>query len=154
MAAVKICSDFGAQGNQVCHCFHCFLIYLPWSDGTVYHDFNFCMLSFKPAFSRSSFMFIERLFSSSLSAVRVVSSAYLRLLIFLPAILSPACASCSPTFLNMHSASKLNKQGDNIQPWCTPLPIGTSLYCSVGQNVHLSFSVRSYEKSKRTIWPI
>ena len=45
------------------------------------------MLSFKPAFSRSSFMFIERLFSSSLSAVRVVSSAYLRLLIFFPAIL-------------------------------------------------------------------
>ena len=37
--------------------------------------------------------------SSSLSAIRVVSSAYLRLLIFLLAILSPACASCSPVFL-------------------------------------------------------
>ena len=44
----------------------------------------FWMLSFKPAFSLSSFTFIKRLFSSSsLSAVRVVSSAYLRLLIFL-----------------------------------------------------------------------
>ena len=42
------------------------------------------MLSFKPAFSLSSFTFIKRLFSSSsLSAIRVVSSAYLRLLIFL-----------------------------------------------------------------------
>ena len=46
------------------------------------------MLSFKLAFSLSSFIFIKRLFSSSsLSAFRVVSSAYLRLLIFLPAVL-------------------------------------------------------------------
>ena len=46
------------------------------------------MLSFKPAFSLSFFTFIKRLFSSSsLSAIRVVSSAYLRLLIFLPAVL-------------------------------------------------------------------
>jgi len=29
MAAVPICSDFGAQDNKVCHCFHCFPIYLP-----------------------------------------------------------------------------------------------------------------------------
>jgi len=47
---------------------------------------------------------------------RVVSSAYPRLLIFLPAILIPACASSSPAFLMMYSAYKLNKQGDNIQP--------------------------------------
>ena len=45
---------------------------------------------------------------------RVVSSAYLRLLIFLLAILIPACASSSPAFLMMYSAYKLNKQGDNI----------------------------------------
>ena len=29
MAAVTICSDFQAQENKVCHCFHCFPIYLP-----------------------------------------------------------------------------------------------------------------------------
>ena len=41
----------------------------------------FWKLSFKPTFSLSSFTFIKRLFSSSsLSAIRVVSSAYLRLL--------------------------------------------------------------------------
>ena len=58
------------------------------------------MLSFKPAFSLSSFTFIKRLFSSSsLSAIRVLSSAYLRLLIFLPAILIPVCDSSSPTIL-------------------------------------------------------
>ena len=53
----------------------------------------FWMLNFKPTFSLSSFSFISRLFSSSsLSAIRVVSSAYLRLLIFLSEILIPACA--------------------------------------------------------------
>ena len=47
--------------------------------------FVFCMLSFKPAFSLSSFTFIKKLFSSSsLSAIRVVSSTYLRLLVFSP----------------------------------------------------------------------
>ena len=44
------------------------------------------------------------------SAVRVVSSAYLRLLIFLPTILIPACVSSSPAFLMLYSACKLNKQ--------------------------------------------
>ena len=52
--------------------------------------FVFWMLNLKPTFSLSSFTFIKRVFSSSsLSAIRVVSSAYLRLLIFLPAILIP-----------------------------------------------------------------
>ena len=124
MAAVTICSDFGAQKNKVSHYFHYFPIHLPWSDGTRCHDLSFLKLSFKPTFSLSSFTFIKRLFSSSsLSAIRVVSSAYLRSLIFLPAILIPACASSSPVFLMMFSAYKLNKQGDNICPWCTPFPI-------------------------------
>ena len=33
MAAVTICSDFGAQEKEVYYCFHCFPIYFPWSDG-------------------------------------------------------------------------------------------------------------------------
>ena len=57
------------------------------------------MLSFKPAFSLSFFTFIKRLFSSSsLFAIKVVSSSYLRLLVCLPAILIPACDSSSPGF--------------------------------------------------------
>ena len=124
MAAVTICSDFGAQENKVCNCFHCFPIYLPWDDGTGCHDLSLWMLSFMPAFSLFSFTFIKRLFSSSLlSAIRVVSSAYLRLLIFLPAVLIPACASASLVFHMMYSACKLNKQGDNSQPWHTPFPV-------------------------------
>ena len=67
MAAVTICSDFGAK-TAVSHC---------------------C-----PIFS-----------SFSLSAIRVVSFMCLRLLIFLLAILIPACAPSSPGFLRMYSAS-------------------------------------------------
>ena len=84
----------------------------------------FWMLSFKPIFSLSSFTFIKRLFSSSLlSAIRVVSSAYLRLLIFLLVMLIPAYASSSLAFLMMSSACKLNKQSDNIQPFHAPFLI-------------------------------
>ena len=79
------------------------------------------MWSFKPAFSLSSFTHIKRLFSFfSLSAIRVVSSTYLMLLIFPPEILIPACDSSSPKFHVMSSTYMLNEQDDNIQPWCNP----------------------------------
>ena len=104
MASVTTCSDIGAHKNKVSHSFHCFPTYLPWRPdgtrchGTRYHDLVFWMLTLKPNFSLSSFTFIKRLFSSSLSAIEVVSFAYLRLLIFLPAILIPACVSSSLAF--------------------------------------------------------
>ena len=75
----------------------------------------FWMLSLSQTF-HYPFTFINKLFSSSLSTLRVVSSAYLRLLIFLLAILIPAYASSSSVFLMMYSAYKLNEQGDYIQP--------------------------------------
>ena len=84
----------------------------------------FWMLSFKPVFSFSFFTFIKRLLSYPLlSAIRVVSFTYLRLLLFLSAILIPACTSTSLAFCMMHSTYKLNKQGDNIQPCHTLFPI-------------------------------
>ena len=50
----------------------------------------FQMLEFQPTFLASSFTLIKGLFSSCLlSAIRVVSSAYLRLLIFLPVVKNP-----------------------------------------------------------------
>ena len=79
------------------------------------------MLSFKPAFSLSSFTLIKKHFSSSsLSAIRVVSSAYLKSLIFLLVILIPASNSSSLAFHIMDSACKLYKQHDNIQSCPTP----------------------------------
>ena len=127
IAAVTTCSYFGAQENKVFHCFHCCLIYLPWSDGTRSHYilfFFFWMLSFKLAFLLSSFTFIKKFFNSSLLfTVRLVSYSYLRLFIFLLAILIPACVSSSLAFHMMYSANKLNEQDDNIQPWHTHFPI-------------------------------
>ena len=66
------------------------------------------MLNFKLVFSLSSFTLIQRLFSfSSLSAIRVVPSAYLRLLIFFRDILIPVCASSSLAFHMMYSGVSL-----------------------------------------------
>ena len=70
----------------------------------------FLMLDFKPTFSLSSFTFTKRFFSSSShSAMRVVSFAYLRLLIFLLAILISAYASSSPAFFMMYSVWSFEK---------------------------------------------
>ena len=124
MAAITICNDFGVQKIKsltvsTVSPYICYEVI--GQDAMI---LVFWMSSFKPTFSLSSFTFIRRLFNHSLlSAVRVVSSAYLRLLIFLLAILIPACASSSPAFHMMYFAYKLNKQGDNIQLWCTPFPI-------------------------------
>ena len=85
--------------------------------------FIFWMLSFKPAFSFSCFTLIKRLSYTLLSDIRVMSSAYLRLLIFLPAILIPAWDSTSPVFHMVFSAYKLNNQGDSTQLCRTPFPI-------------------------------
>ena len=99
MAIVTIHSDFGVPPKRksvtapvfspfICH------------EGS-HHGLSFWMLSFKPAFSLSSFTLIKKFFSfSSLSAIRVVSSTYPRLLTFLPAILIPAYESSKLTFSN------------------------------------------------------
>ena len=125
MAAITICSDFGDMkiksviistvSLSICH----------EVMGPVAMILVYWMLSFKPTFSLYTFTFIKRLFSSSsLSAVRVVSTASLRLLTFLLAILIPACASFNPAFHMIYSEYKLNKQDDSIQPWYTLFLIG------------------------------
>ena len=96
---------------------------MKWWDRMLWPSFSECW-TLSQLFPLSSFTFIKTLLSSSsLSAIRVVSCAYLRLLIFLLAILIPACAISSPAFLMMYSAYNLNKQGDNMQPWRTAFPI-------------------------------
>ena len=85
--------------------------------------FLFWILSFKPAF-HSPLSPSSRGFSFLFAVChKDVSSAYLRLLTFLLAILIPACASFSLAFHMMYCAYGLNKKGDNIQPWHTPFPI-------------------------------
>ena len=50
MAAVTIHSDFGAQENKICDCFHFFTFSLPWSDGMGCHDLGFFNAEFKARF--------------------------------------------------------------------------------------------------------
>ena len=90
MLTVNICSDFGAQGGTnksltVSIVFPSIFHEVMGLDAMI---FVFWMLSFRSGFSLFSFTLIKKLFSSSsLSAIRVLSSAYQRLLIFLPEIL-------------------------------------------------------------------
>ena len=60
MAVITVCSDFGAQENKVCPCFHFFLPHLfavkLWDWVMI---LAFWMLSFKPIFSLASFTFIK-----------------------------------------------------------------------------------------------
>ena len=115
----------------------------------------FWMLSFKPAFSLSYFTFIKRLFgSSSLSPIGVVLSAYLRLLIFLPAIFIPACNSPSLAFCMMYSAYKLNKQGYSVQSWCTPFPILNQcvVLCCSSSNCCFLSCIHVSQEADKTEW--
>ena len=124
MAAVTVCSDFGAKKivsvtvlifpPSICH-----EVMEPNASILV-----FWMLRFKPAFSFPSFIFNKRLFSfSSLSAIRVVRTlAYLRLFICLPAILIPAWASCSLAFHMMDSAAAAAAKSLQLCPiLCNPI---------------------------------
>ena len=105
MAAVTICSDFGAQKNKV----SVSLVSPSISHEVMGPDATvsvFKMLIFKPTFSLYSFTFCHK------GGVICISEV----IDIFPAILIPACASSSPAFLMMYSAYKLNKQSGNIQP--------------------------------------
>ena len=110
MAAVTVHSDSGAQENEIWHSFQCFCICLPWNDGAdamaLFFEYWVLRQHDHSPLSPSS----RCSYSSLLSAIKVVSFAYLRLLIFLLAILIPACESSGPAFYIMYSAYKLNKQ--------------------------------------------
>jgi len=72
------------------------------------------MLSFKPDFSLSSFTFKKLYSSSLLSAIRVVSSAYLRLLA-LPEILILTCASYSLEFHMMYTLTYMQVRKQQLE---------------------------------------
>ena len=83
MTAPTICSDFGAPKNKVCHCFHFSCVYLPWSDGAGFHDLSFLNVEFSASFFTLLFyLYQEALYSSSLSAVRVLDHMVVLFLVF------------------------------------------------------------------------
>ena len=79
----------------------------------------------------------------------MVSAAYLRLLIFLLAILILARASSSPAFLRMYAAYKLKKQDDNkysfpyLEPVCCSMP---SSYCCFLTSIQIS------QEADKMVW--
>ena len=96
-------------------------IYLPWSDETRCYDLSFLNVEFSASFFTLLFHPHQELFSSSHAAIRVVLSAYLRLLTFLPAILIPVCESSSLAFYMMYSEKV--KTGWQYTACHTPFPI-------------------------------
>ena len=137
MAAITICSIFGAQEEKICQCFY--FLY------SIYHEvlgLDAMILCLNAKFQASFFFtFLFHLHqealslsSSSLSTLRMVSSAYLRLLVYLLEFCLPACDSSGPTFCMMYPAYKLNKQDDNRKPWCTPFPTLKPAYCSMSSS--------------------
>ena len=74
MAAVTICSDFGAPQNKVSHCFHCFPIYaMNWWDWMPWSEFFECWVlsqlfySPLPLSSRKEWTVASGIFHSPLS---------------------------------------------------------------------------------------
>ena len=123
MAAVTTCLDLEPKKIKSVTVSIFFPKYWPWGDGTRCHNLHFLNVELYFSFFTFLFTFIQSFFSSSaVSATRMVSLASLRLLIILPAILIQACASSSLACCIMYSTYKLNKQGDNMQPWCSPFP--------------------------------
>ena len=120
---------------------------------TRYHDLSFQNVEFKPAFSPSSFTFKRFFRSPLLSAIKLASSAYLRLLLFLLEILIPSCASSSQAFCMVYSAYKLNKQSDNIQPWCTPFLIWNQSVCSVSNYIYCFLTcIQASQEAGKMVW--
>ena len=76
MVAVTVYSDFGAQEKKICHGFHFFPIYLPWSDGTGCHDLSFLNVHSTDWIKDKKPAWIS-LFSFSRVFLRVKSSSWL-----------------------------------------------------------------------------
>ena len=68
------------------------------------------------------------------------------------AILIPACASSSPAFHMIHSAYKLNKQGDNIQPWRTPFLIWKQSVVPTSSNCCFLTCIQISQEAGQVVW--
>ena len=123
MAAVTICSDFGAQKGKVSHCFHCFPIYcheVMGPDAMILVSECWVLANFFTLLFHIHQEAFEFLFTFCHKGGVICISEVIDIS---PSNLDSSLCFSSPAFLMMYSAYKLNKQGDNIQPWCTSFPI-------------------------------
>ena len=109
------------------------------------------MLSFKPAFSCSSFHFIKRLFSSSsLSAIRVVSSEVVSIS---PGDFDSRLCFIRLAFHMMFSAYKLNKQGEQYTALIYSFPSFESVWCSMcGPNCCFLSCIQVSQEARQVVW--
>ena len=99
------------------------------------------------------FIGLFKCFFKSFYATRVIPSVYLRLLIFLLAILIPACNSSNPVFLMMCSAYKLNKQGDSKQALSYSFLNLEPVSCSVqDSNCCFLTSIQVSQETGKMVW--
>ena len=153
MATVTVCSHFGAQEEEICHYLHLFPFYLPCSNENRCHDLSFLIFSLKLALSLSSFTLIKMFFnSSSLCAIWVVSSTYLRLLMFLPPILIPAHNSSSLAFLMMCSEYRLGKQWQQIALSYSFLDLEPISFSIEGSNCCFLTCIQVSQETGTTVW--
>ena len=150
MATVTICSDFGVQESKVSRCFHCFPIYYYEVMGLDAMNLIFWMLSFKPAFYTPLSLSSRGTLAPLVSAIRVVSPAYLRFTGISPNSLDSSLCFLCQAFCMMYSAYKLNKQGDNIQLWHTFSWFGASLF-------HVQFycfltCIQIFQEAGKIVW--
>ena len=81
-----------------------------------------------------------------------MSSAYLWLLIFHPAIWNPACDSSSLAFHMMYSAYKLKKQGDDIQPYHTPFNFEPVTFSMSSYNCCFLTCIQISQEAGEVVW--
>ena len=105
---------------------------------------SFFTLSFHPYQEAHQFLFTF--------AIGMVPSAYMKLLIFSPAILIPACDASSLAFHIKYSAQKLNKQGDNIQS-CIPYPVWNHVSCCMSSsNCCFLTCIQISQETGQVVW--
>ena len=143
MVSVTIHSDFGAQENEICHCFHFFPIYLPWNDATWCHDLSFLNVEFQVSLLTLLFHLHQEVqdqiiaLPQSLYQLSVNSGVVSSQIHWWPSV-SRVCSLLLPSLASLHHPHSV--------PW-----MPQSLECGLGTSNKMPLPGRSYLKSLGTI---
>ena len=133
----------------------CFPLCLPWNDGTECHDLSFLNVGFlshlfhsplSPSSKGSLFplhFVLEQYYLHTWGCWYFSWQSWFQLVIY------PA-----PGFWMMYSAHMLNKQGNNIQPCCTPFPVVNPCpSCSLsGSNCCFLTCIQVSQETGKVVW--
>ena len=108
---------------KLCNCLHCCLIYLPWNNGTGWHDLHVLNVEFSASFFTLLFHFHQEALWLLFAFCHKGGVIWISKVIDIsPGNLDSSLCYIQP-FHIMYSVYELNKQGDNIKPWHTPFSI-------------------------------